>query len=157
MSRTTSDLVKAVLAAGQDYDLDNNPDLAAYIQPAVAITNRIAACATNRGMGMQGLQVAGQTVAGEDTEGTELELIERYLAAHFYVQSDENYQSKTTAGASANFQGRTDMGIDASKYGQTAKRIDWSGCLTIIDKRQFASSFWLGKYPSAQIPYDEKK
>ncbi len=48
------------------------------------------------------------------------------------------------------------MGIEATTYGQTALTIDYSGCLTAINKRQFASATWLGKAPSEQISYEDR-
>jgi hypothetical protein len=87
---------------------------------------------------------------------TLLELIERWLAAHFYAQSDQLYQSKNTGGAGASFQGQTAMGLSNTSYGQQAKMLDISGCLAAFDKGTQARMYWLGKPPSSQIPYSQR-
>jgi hypothetical protein len=84
------------------------------------------------------------------------ELIERWLACHFYCQVDLLYQSKSTGGASASFQGQTSTDFDSTRYGQTACNIDYSGMLRAIGRRQIAQGFWIGKPPSQQIPYEER-
>ncbi len=141
MARTTTTLVQAVLEVGQAYDTVNNPSLQPFIDSASVIVDRVATCAINR---------------NKTLTDAELELIERWLSAHLYVMSDQQYASKSTSGASASFQGQTQMHLEASKYGQNALDIDYSGCLTAISKRQVASGFWMGKRPSAQTPYDQR-
>lgn len=139
--RTTSSDVIALMTPGGDYDTVNLPSLTGFIATANAVVNRVATCATAKGMALS-------------TE--ELELIERWLSAHYYVMSDQNYTSKTTDGASASFQGKTDMGVKASKYGQTALDLDYSGCLAAITTRAFASFSWLGKNPRDQIDVEDR-
>lgn len=142
MARTTSTLVQGVLVNdyGPDYQ-DNYPSLDPYIDTASAIVDRVAACAIDRDMTLS---------------STELEILERWLAAHCYTQMDQTFASPSTEGASASFHGQTGMGFEGSKYGQMALRLDWSGCLQIIDKRQFAGGIWLGKPVSEQTPYDSR-
>lgn len=139
--RTTDDLVKETLAPGQDYDLDGNPSLDRAIKAANLVTDRVAACAVRKGI----------TLSAE-----ELTEIETWLAAHYYVMSDQNYASKSTGGQLASFQGKTEKGIEASKYGQTAIDIDASGCLAALTLRARASSEWLGKNPSDQINWQDR-
>lgn len=137
--RTDDTAVKTVLL--RDYDTRNLPSLTAFIDTASAIVDRVATCAALKGKSL--------------TTG-ELELVERWLAAHCYAQSDKTYASRSTAGASGSFDGKTDMGFDSTLYGQTAMRIDYSGCLTAINKRQVAGAVWLGKPPSDQIAYVDR-
>jgi hypothetical protein len=87
-----------------------------------------------------------------------LELIERWLAAHYYEHADQITQSRSTGGASGQFQGRTDMGFDSTKYGQEAKRLDSSGLLVNLDQtlRPKASASWLGKVRDDQLDEDER-
>jgi hypothetical protein len=87
-----------------------------------------------------------------------LELIERYLAAHFYAHADQITQSRSTGGASGQFQGMTQMGFDATLYGQTAKRLDPTGHLINLDQplRPKASCMWLGKVRDDQLDEDER-
>lgn len=142
MSRTTVNAVKAILLA--DYNVDDGPSLQPYIDTANALTSRVAACAADRGLALL---------------NTELELIERWLAAHFYAVSDKPYSSKTTAGASASFQGQTAKYLEFTGYGQMAVTLDPSGCLAAIASglRRVAGGFWLGKAPSEQIPYEQRR
>ena len=137
MSRTSSSSVQGVLLD----DYNGTSSLTPFIDTASAIVDRVATCATER----------------EYTLSTiELELIERWLAAHFYVVSDQPYSSKQTERSKADFQGKTGMYFESSKYGQTAISIDYSGCLASISKRQKATAFWLGKPVSDQIPYEDR-
>lgn len=135
--RTNNKLVEAVL--GDNYNGTTN--LTPFIDAANAIVNRVATCATDK---------------GETLTATELELIERWLAAHLYAQMDPTYASKSTAGASASFHGQTAMGFDSTLYGQTATRLDFSGCLENLDKTQVVTAAWLGKAPSDQTDYEDR-
>lgn len=136
---TTAAAVKNTL--GLDYDCISNPSLQTYIDTAAAIMSRMIDCATRKGITF--------TVA-------EKELIQRWLAAHFYVMSDQNYKARSTLRASGQFQGETKMYLEASKYGQTAVLIDPSGCLNAIGTRARATIFWGGKRPSEQIDIDDR-
>jgi len=73
------------------------------------------------------------------------EIVERYLACHFYQQMDQGYASKSQGGASASFQGQLSLGIESSPYGRTALNVDWTGILSAINKRAFAGGHWLGR------------
>lgn len=139
MARTTDTLVKGVLLL--DYDSRRLHSLTPFIEAANLIVSRVATCATRKEM----------TLSSD-----ELEMIERWLAAHMYVQSDQTFASKSTSGASGSHHGQTGMGLENSKYGQTAKMLDPSGCLAALDKQQVAGAHWLGKPPSEQTPYVDR-
>lgn len=139
MARTTDELVKGVLLL--DYDSRRTPSLTPFINAANLVVTRVATCATAKDV----------TLSSD-----ELEMIERWLAAHMYVQSDQTFASKSTSGASASHHGQTGMGLENSKYGQTAMMLDPSGCLAAIDKRQSAGAHWLGKPPSEQTAYVDR-
>jgi hypothetical protein len=142
MPRTTSALVQGVLAPGKDYDLVNQPDLTPFIATASSLVDQVVSLAfSNRGFLI---------------DGNTAELIERWLAAHFYCVSDQTYQSKSTAGASASFQGQADMGLESNRYGQSAVRIDWTGTLNALNKQLLPTGFWAGRPPSAQTPYVDR-
>lgn len=135
MARTNSNAVQAIL--GDNYD--SNIDLDPFIDTASAVVDEIEDCASERDITMS---------------STLLELIERWLAAHFYAHADPLYQSRSTGGASATFQGQTGMGLESTVYGQTALRLDKSGCLAYMDeKSEPVQVIWLGKPPSEQTPY----
>ncbi len=137
MARTSPASVKAVLLT--DYNSAANPDLAAFIDTASAIVDRVVTCAASRGFALS---------------ATEAELIERWLAAHAYHCSDPTYTSRSTLGASGSFFGQGAMGLDGSRYGQMAKGIDPSGCLASMGKR--VGMVWLGKNAPDQIPYADR-
>lgn len=137
MARTTTEAVIALLTTGRDYDTENNPDVGQFIDTASVIVDRVRTCSSNRGKGLL---------------DSELELVERWLAAHCYACSDQPYASKSTAGASGSFQGRTGLALEGTKYGQMALTVDYSGCLSAISKRQTAGGFWLGNSPESTTP-----
>jgi hypothetical protein len=141
MSRTTSAAVIGILQG--DYDTINNPSLQPFIDSASIMVDRVVAVAKTKASPVSLLI-------------NEQEVIERWLAAHFYCVSDQPYAAKTTAGASANFQGRTDIGLEGTKYGQMAIRLDYSGILNAIDKRLFSQMAWLGKPAGEQTPYRQR-
>jgi hypothetical protein len=130
MSRTTTTAVQALLRSGvPDGGYDGVTDLQQFIDTAGVTVDRCVTMASAKGITML---------------ATELELMERWLAAHSYCQSDKQYASKSTAGASASFQGQTGQGFETTYFGQQALRIDYSGCLRNLDKQQRAQAVWLG-------------
>jgi len=64
-----------------------------------------------------------------------LELIERWLAAHFYTNLDPRAVSEKADSVSARYQSKVDLGFDTSHYGQTAMRLDTNGGLTGLNTR----------------------
>lgn len=140
MARTTAKAVQDILL--DNYDAENKPSLTRFIEAANVLVTRVAACAAAK---------------SKTLTAAELELIECWLAAHFYAYGpDLTYASKSTANKSATFHGKTEMNLDGTPYGQTAKGLDFSGCLAAFDKRQVASGFWAGKVPSEQIDYADR-
>lgn len=145
MSRTSVAAVSALLRPKtQDGDYDETTDLQQFVDTAAILVDRVATCAVSRGTPLS---------TGE------LEMVERWLSAHFYVQSDQALASKATAGSSGSFQGQYAMYLENSKYGQTAMAIDSSGCLAAIaagSDRRVASLTWLGKTESERIDYEDR-
>lgn len=142
MPRTTDDLVKEVMLPGKDYDTENAPSLTRFIKIANLVVTQVAACATAKG-------------SSQDSEV--LTEMETWLAAHYYVQSDQVYTSKSNVSASGSFQGSTSgEGIKGSKYGQAALDLDFTGCLEAITAKRMGGIMWGGKPASEQIPYYER-
>lgn len=142
MARTNAAAVQGILL--KDYDEENAPSLDPFIATATVVVDRVDDRATDNGLTLT---------------STELELIERWLAAHFYAVSDKPYQSKSTEGASASFAGQTRMYFAATLYGQMAISIDRSGTLFAMGSesgRKSARAVWLGKAPSEQIDYIDR-
>lgn len=78
-----------------------------------------------------------------------LEVIERWLAAHFYTVRDPRSSSESAGAVSASFQSVVAIGFDSSHYGQTAMRLDTNGGLARINERAKKGSgkigmIWLG-------------
>lgn len=140
MPRTNEDLVIKVL--GDDYGLrvdGSTPDLSVYMDTAESMVDDLVECAA---------------ALGKTLTTSKLELIERWLSAHFYAVNDKPYQSKSTNKASASFVGQTGMYLESTLYGQMAVRLDPTGCLTSQGKT--ISGMWLGKTVSEQIDYDDR-
>lgn len=137
-ARTNAILVQAILQDNYKAGVDLTP----FITAATTIVDRVATGAAAKCLPLT---------------TSELELIERWLAAHFYCVNDPLYMSKSTGGASGNFQrGAPTEGFQTTDYGRQAVALDYSGVLNAIGKRSFASAVWLGKPPSEQIPYTQR-
>lgn len=138
MPRTTVISVRGIL--GDNYS--SEALLTPFIEIANALVSRVATCATNKGTPLS---------------ATELELLERWLAAHYYCVMDPLYKSKKTGDASATFEGKSDMYLMGSRYGQAALSLDYSGCLAKVGSGELGKNTagleWLGKPPSDQIDY----
>lgn len=134
MARTTSTAVLSVL--GENYDSDNQPSLTPYIDTANLIVTRCAALASSNGYTLS---------------VPEKEIIERWLAAHFYTIRDALYSSRSTLGASGSFIRPKDGG-----YLETAKMADPSGCLAAVLENNTAGGGWLGKTVSEGLSFDER-
>ena len=128
MPRTSTTAVKAILMR----DYDGAADLSPFIQTAGIVVDRLA---TRSG-------------ARWPMIAAELELLERWLAAHFYCCSDRTYKSRSTGRASGSFDGSTGMGFDSTVYGQQAKMIDPSGGLAFLETKEkipvIVGGFWSG-------------
>ena len=138
--RTSDNAVKGILVDDYDSDRDDPPSLDPYIETAAAIVDRLAA-------------------AAPALSAHELELIERWLAAHCYTCMDQTYVSRSTNGGSGTFRGQNGEGLRGSNYGRMALNIDYTGTLMSLDKggnSQRIEANWLGKTPNEAIPYWER-
>jgi hypothetical protein len=107
--RTTQALVEGII----EVDTVNIPDLTPYMTIANAL---VTECCGSVGY-----------------EDDRLELIERWLSAHFYTVRDPRTTSEKAASVSANYQSAVDIGLNSSHYGQTAMRLDTKGGLAALD------------------------
>lgn len=115
---------------------DGVTSLQPYIDKASALVDRVATCASQKGM---------------DLSSTELEIIERWLAAYNYTVFDPLYKSRSTSGGSGAF-----VRADGNDYKQAALESDPSGCLNAYLKQQRASGAWLGKVKADQIDAEDR-
>lgn len=140
MSRTTSQAVRAVL--NEDYDTLNEPTLSPYIDTASAVVDDVVSCYNEQGL----------TISAARQE-----LLERWLAAHFYQQSDKGYAAKSSDRASATFQGQTAMYLESTLYGQTVLVLEPKGCLkTAAVGAVAAGGLWLGRNQPEQTDYEDR-
>lgn len=136
MAYTTASAVQGVL--GTHYD--GSTDLTPFIDTAAGVITRLAS----------------KDVDGELTSAN-LEIIERWLAAHYYAQADPILQSKSVGKSSGVFEGQTAMGLRNTRYGQQAIALDWTGYLAKIDKGIVKVGMkWLGKPVSEQTDYEDR-
>ena len=82
---------------------------------------------------------------------TELELIERWLSAHFYCILDPRSIRDQVSSLQTQYENRVDLGLDITRYGQQAKLLDVNGGLARLDalatsgkKRLVAKLKWGG-------------
>ena len=82
-----------------------------------------------------------------------LELIERWLSAHFYCVYDPRSQSES-AGVSASYEGSAAMFLERTRYGQQAMLLDTAGGLARLNAQTKAGKprgiqmFWAGSTPA---------
>lgn len=144
MSRTTPSKVKEVLM--RDYDDVLAPSLTPFIDAASLIVDDLEAA------------------ADEAPASARLALVETWLAAHAYVQSDQPYEEEWVGKAKATYQakGKLGQGLAGSKYGRFAAELDTTGYLAGLiasaegKRRLTAGADWLGKAPSEQTAWWER-
>lgn len=85
---------------------------------------------------------------GHTTDATELELVERWLAAHFYATYNQQGQQERAGKVSITYQGKTGMALENSKWGQTAMLVDSSAQLA-----QWNDSVKKGRKTTVGITY----
>ena len=130
MASTTAAAVQAVLGGNWDQTTDLTP----FIDAAAEVVADAVTCAA----------VRSTTISS-----TKQELMERWLAAHYYTQMDPLYTSKSTGDASGSFK---DYGYD-----KVAIALDPTGCLVrALNGQKVATSFWLGKTEPNQQTWDER-
>lgn len=133
MPRTDATKVASII------ELDEDIDVMPFIEAANELVTEVCPAASDVG------DEAGYT-------DTRLELIERWLAAHFYAIRDPRMTNVAPTGLSVGYQGRTDMGFNHTSYGQQALRLDTKGGLAAIEAKAKRGGgkvgmYWLGTDP----------
>ncbi|MBU0846544.1 hypothetical protein KKH23_05090 [Patescibacteria group bacterium] len=134
--RTTKDNIEGII----ELDPEIVPDDAAML-PYITVANELVTeCCTGD--------------AGPDDEYNDdrLELIERWLAAHFYTVRDPRMVSERAGSVSGTAQSKVDLGFDTSHYGQIAMRLDTNGGLAKLNQQTkkgapVVSGAWMGTHP----------
>lgn len=114
-------------AVGLIIEVDANIALDSFIETAASLVDEIAA-------------------SDLSPDAARLELIERYLAAHFYTLRDPRPTMEKAGPVSASYQSKVALGLKTSHYGQTAIALDPTGILATASnsKRRIGSATWLG-------------
>lgn len=113
MPRTTDDLVGGICEVAE------GDDLAPYISSASRLVDRC--CLT----GVDGTAL--------DYTTDDLELIERWLAAHFYCVFNPRTTQESVGQAQQQFEGRSDLRLNFTRYGQQAMLLDVHGGLAALN------------------------
>jgi hypothetical protein len=111
MPRTTAELVAGLV----EQDVKSVPDLTPFIATANILVTRV--CGS----------------AGYSDE--EIEMIERWLAAHFYCMRDPRATYETARSVAQSLQNKVDLGLATSHYGQQAMILDTKGGLARLNSR----------------------
>lgn len=111
MPRTTDELVRGIV------ELD--PVLVPSTAPHILTANEL---------------VTEVCVPGGYTD-ERLELIERWLSAHFCKIADAERSSENIDGINESFMNRVDLGLNQTRYGQQALRLDTKGGLARLERQ----------------------
>jgi len=121
MPRTTSELVAAIIEVDVNIPLD----------PFISVANELVT------------EICVPAGYGADR----LELIERWLSAHFYTNRDPRPTREEAGPVSASYQSKLALNLGTSHYGQTAMMLDTAGGLAQLSSAQqkrTLSVTWLG-------------
>ena len=131
MPRTTQENVATVI------DIMDGVDITAYILTANELVTEVCASVTDDD---------GVAYYSDDR----LELIERWLAAHFYAVNDPRAAMEKAGPVSQTLQYKVDLNLANTMYGQQAMVLDTQGGLAQLSKqaedgkKRSAGVFWLG-------------
>lgn len=115
--RTTAAAVSAII------ETDDSIDLTPFIEMANNVTTNVCQYAfgnVNKPIGYLDVQ---------------LELIERWLSAHYYAIRDPQVTDEKAGDVSQAYQGKTGYNFDATTYGQQAMTVDYFGTLAAFQRR----------------------
>jgi hypothetical protein len=116
--RTTSDLVEAIIDTDVDISLDPFIDAANYLVTTV--------CGV--------IPLGGYSYTPAD-----LELIERWLAAHMYAVRESRPQRQRAGTLTEEVQSKVDLGLSVTHYGQQAMVLDVNGGLAALNAKSKAT------------------
>ena len=134
MARTTSEEVALII------EVDESVSLTPFIEAANALVTEKCS-----------------TVTTYDAD--RLELIERWLAAHFYAIRDARPTHERAGSVGASYQSKVDLGFDVTHYGQMAMRLDTAGGLAALNMEakkggaRTATVTWVGKEDTNREDY----
>lgn len=129
MSRTTSNAVESII------EVDAGDDVTPAIEVATFLVGKH--CVTAGGL-------------SETTDAVELELVERWLSAHFYSVTVPRAKSEKAGPVAQTIESKVDLGFNVTRHGQQAMRLDSTGKLAALDRQaregsaRVGSVHWLG-------------
>jgi len=130
MARTSSSLVAEIIEV----------DVAIPLDPFILVANELVT------------EKCADPEIGYSAE--RLELIERWLSAHFYTNRDPRPTDEKAGPVSVKYQSKVDLNLSTSHYGQTAMTLDTNGGLArlndkVINPKQprIMTVDWLGTTP----------
>ena len=68
-------------------------------------------------------------------DATDLEIIERWLSAHFFAIYEARPTEERAGSVSARYQSKVDLGFDVTHYGQMAMRLAYEGELAVLNEQ----------------------
>lgn len=131
MARTDEDLVGGII------EVDPDIDLAPFIETANELVTELCAPVTNDD---------GDPFYSD----ARLELIERWLAAHFYCMHEPRATYEQAGPVSERVESKVDLGLSMSRYGQQAMILDTYGALRNLNEGKAnlqPGLGWLGTRP----------
>ncbi len=81
-------------------------------------------------------RIVTKVCTSDDLEDEDLELIERWLSAHFYKLRDQAIASEGVGKLSQSFQYKIETHLASTMYGQAAMDADTSGALAAYNREQ---------------------
>lgn len=130
MPRTTPSAIADIIS------VEEGDNLSPFIEAASAIVDRVVATAKDED---------GSPYYNEP----QLELIERWLAAHFYAIYSPRARVESVSSLRVMYEGETGLGLEHTRYGQQAMLLDTAGGLARLNKqlskgRAKIAVYWLG-------------
>lgn len=107
MARTTDEAVEGII------EVEENATLTPFIEAANVLVTEVCTSSTY--------------------DDARLELIERWLSAHFYAIYDPRFESEKAGDVAAKYQTKVNLGFDVTHYGQMAMRLDTAGGLASLN------------------------
>ena len=107
-NRTTDEAVRKLI------ELDEDFDTSPFIETANSVVTDVC--------------------SDSEYSDVKLELIERWLSAHFCSMQEPLAKTETVRGISVTYEGQTSLGLKFTRYGQQAMIIDTAGNLRALDE-----------------------
>jgi len=136
MARTTATNVKKIIEVDTSI-IAVDADMDSFIDTANELVTEMCTGTTN-----------GPKTA---YSAARLELIERWLSAHFYAVRDPRVKSEKAGPVGVNYQEKVDLNFSVTTYGQQAMMLDTNGGLRSLSegKAHNVQVLWLGTTTTA--------